>query len=217
MSSNTHKRELEYNISELSNNVLLKYPLPDDVENLLTRANELTAFYINALKVGKKVKTFNTSNPNNMINTAHVSQVISLIIQKLLLIHDKFNMNRNTIVNRKEKINKFIQSRMIQTLLNQYRPQTRPSIGSPVRRVRSPSVARPSSSQVVSPTDVIINHESPNAQLGCFGEMCAKVKRWGRSIKSRFSRNSVHPDVGGKRKLHRRTRRTRRGRHSRLH
>lgn len=83
---------------------------------------------------------------------------------------------------------------------------SRPSVGSPVRQARSP---------VVSHHDIIVNHESPpNEQLGCFGKMC-------RSIKSKISRNrnSIHPgsNVGGKRKLRRRTRRTRRGRGRRTH
>jgi hypothetical protein len=72
--------------------------------------------------------------------------------------------------------------------------------------IRSISPPSARASQVVSPENVIVN-ESPQ-QPGCFGKMC-------KSIMSRFS-NKVHP-VGGKRKLRRRIRRTRRGRHSRLH
>lgn len=79
-----------------------------------------------------------------------------------------------------------------------------------IRRISHPPAHAP---PVVSPANVIVNHHSPNEQLGCFGKMC-------RSIKSKFSRNRVHPGykVGGKRKLRRRTRRTRRsrGRRSRL-
>lgn len=78
-----------------------------------------------------------------------------------------------------------------------------------VRRISHPPAHAP---QVVSHENVIVNHHSPNEQLGCFGRMCD-------SIKSRFSRNRVHPgsNVGGKRKLRRRTRRTRRGRGRRTH
>jgi hypothetical protein len=91
-----------------------------------------------------------------------------------------------------------------------------PQVVSPVRHSQSPSVARPH--PVVSPANVIVNHESPQTeQHGCFGRMCDSLK----SLKSRFSKNRVHPDhgrSGGKRKLRRRTRRTRRsrGRRSRL-
>jgi len=143
-----------------------------------------------------------------------------------------------------DEIHQFLNSRIVTKFVGNA-PPVLPLVNSPVRRARSPSVAprypshrssvipSPSAAanvfirrishppahapQVVSSEHVIVNHRSPNKQTGCFGEMCAKVKRWGRSIKSRFSRNSVHPDVGGKRKLRRRTRRTRRGRHSRLH
>lgn len=212
MSSNASKHDLEGNIRDISGNVLLSNRLPDDIDGLLTRATELTAFYRNAVEVGTNVTTFNTSNPDNKINTAQILHVITLIIEKLLLIHDKFNRNRNTIVNSTHltRINNFNQSKMIKTLLRkraQQRAQSprRPSVGSPVRQARSP---------VVSHHDIIVNHESPpTEQPGCFGRLC-------RSIKSKFSRNSVHPgyNVGGKRKLRRRTRRTRRsrGRRSRL-
>jgi hypothetical protein len=225
MSSNASKHDLEGNIREISGNVLLSNRLPDDIDGLLTRATELTAFYRNAVEVGTNVTTFNTSNPDNKINTAQILHVITLIIEKLLLIHDKFNRNRNTIVNSTHltRINNFNQSKMIKTLLRkraQQRAQSprRPSVGSPIRRLAShidsplssPPVVSPA---VVSPANVIVNQDSSNEQPGCFGRLC-------RSIKSRFSRNSVHPgsNVGGKRKLRRRTRRTRRsrGRRSRL-
>jgi hypothetical protein len=77
------------------------------------------------------------------------------------------------------------------------------------RRISHPPAHAP---QVVSHENVIVNHHSPNEQLGCFGRMCD-------SIKFRFSMNRVHPgsNVGGKRKLRRRTRRTRRGRGRRTH
>ena len=227
MSSNASKHDLEGNISKLSSNVLLNNRLPDDIDGLLTRANDLTAFYRNALRVGNDVITFNNYNPGNSTNKQNeVLRVLNLIAKKLLSIHDRFNgPNRNAIMNTShaDAINNFITNTIIQTLLSkraqqsaQSRSPSRPSVGSPKRRLRSAEgVASPlSSPPVVSPANVIVNHDSPNEQLGCFGKMCR-----------RFSRNIVHPgsihpgsNVGGKRKLRLRTRRTRRsrGRRSRL-
>ncbi len=145
-----------------------------------------------------------------------------------------------------DEIHQFLNSRIVTKFVGNG-PPVLPLVNSPVRRARSPSVAprypshrssvipSPSAAanvfirrishppehapQVVSSEHVIVNHRSPNKQTGCFGKICERVKTIGTIIKSRFSRNSVHPgsNVGGKRKLRRRTRRTRRGRHSRLH
>lgn len=186
------------------------------------------------------------SNVRYQINTGNRSTLQALfrnIKFKFTLLRDIFLVRLHTPLNQSQvdEIQNFLNSRIITTLLRDA-PHLLPQVGSPVQRVRSPNAARrysnhrssvitsPSAAanafirrishppahapQVVSPENVIINnHESPN---GCFGKMCAKVKSWGRSIKSR---NSVHPgsNVGGKRKLRRRTRRTRRGRRSRLH
>lgn len=217
------------------------------VQDLLNMKNRLTEAFENAMQISIQAKQFNETVERNKINIGTKSTLgrsLGTIKLKLSSLRDIFlvylRQNTSSLNSAQvDEIHQFLNSRIVTKFVGNA-PPVLPLVNSPVRRARSPSVAprypshrssvipSPSAAanvfirrishppahapQVVSPENVIINnHESPN---GCFGEMCAKVKRWGRSIKSR---NSVHPDVGGKRKLRRRTRRTRRGRHSRLH
>jgi hypothetical protein len=183
-------------------------------------------------------------NKINIDNSSLLHALFRNIKLKCTLLRDMFlvYLRRNTSSLNSaqvDEIRQFLNNEIVKKLVGNT-PHILPQVGSPVQRVQSPSAARPPSaarrysnhrssvilspsaaanvfirsisppsaraSQVVSPENVIVN-ESPQ-QPGCFGKMC-------KSIMSRFS-NKVHP-VGGKRKLRRRIRRTRRGRHSRLH
>lgn len=236
--------DLFRNVMSMSNDAFQKGA---SVQDLLNMKNRLTEAFENAMQISIQAKQFNETVERNKINIGTKSTLgrsLGTIKLKLSSLRDIFlvylRQNTSSLNSAQvDEIHQFLNSRIVTKFVGNA-PPVLPLVNSPVRRARSPSVAprypshrssvipSPSAAanvfirrishppahapQVVSPENVIINnHESPN---GCFGEMCAKVKRWGRSIKSR---NSVHPDVGGKRKLRRRTRRTRRGRHSRLH
>ncbi len=237
MSVLEQKHEIERQINDLFRDVMSMsndaFQAGASVQDLLDMKNILTAVFENAMQIRRNAKEFNTTQSNvrhHQINIGNKSTLQALfhnIKFKFTLLRDIFLLclqRNNQTLNHSQvdEIQHFLNSRSI-TILLRDAPPLLPQVGSPVRRARSPSVARHHSSiimspntaanasQVVSPENVIVNnHHSPNEQPGCFGKMC-------RSIKSRFSRNSrVHPhtNVGGKRKLRRRTHRRRR---SRLH
>jgi len=265
MSVLDQKRAINNQINELFRDVILNYEFQRgaSVQDLLNMKNRLTEAFENAMQIRIQAKQFNETqtierNKINIGTNSTLGRSLGTIKLNLSLLRDIFLKRNNSSLNQSQinEIQDFLNSRIVTKFVGNAQPVL-PQVGSPVRRERSPSVARRYSNQspvyrnrnhgstrkspfaavatnirtnsqlpklqtypVVSPANVIINHESPTPQTGCFGKMCATVKSWRDSIKSKFSRTRrVHPDtnVGGKRKLRRRTRRTHRGRRSRLH
>lgn len=233
--------ELFRNVMSMSNDA---FQAGASVQDLLNMKNRLTEAFENAMQIRIQAKQFNETqtierNKINIGTNSTLGRSLGTIKLNLSLLRDMFLVqleNRIGTLNQSQmdEIQKFLNSRIVTQIVGDT-PHLLHQVGSPVQRARSPNARSPSAAQspsahmmrprtaanafisppsarapqVVSSEHVIVNHHSPNKQPGCFGKMC-------KSIKSRFSRNSVHP-VGGKRKLRRRTRRTRRGRRSRLH
>lgn len=228
--------DLFRNVMSMSNDAFQKGA---SVQDLLNMKNRLTEAFENAMQISIQAKQFNETVERNKINIGTKSTLgrsLGTIKLKLSSLRDIFlvylRQNTSSLNSAQvDEIHQFLNSRIVTKFVGNA-PPVLPLVNSPVRRARSPSVAprypshrssiitSPSAaanvfaqlaSQVVSPENVIIHHESPTQQPqpGCFGKMCKGVSR----IFSR-KRNSVHP-TGGKRKLRRRTsssRRTRRGR-----
>jgi hypothetical protein len=221
------KHEIEKQIHALFRHVISDFEFDSSIQSIqdtLEMKNRLTEVFGKTEAIIKTVKEFNDTQT----------------VDRYKINIDKKSTLMKTLNNIKKKIEllNILKEHQARSSLspkvvspgNPGRRHPNPSRGYPHSPHRSSIITSPSAATnafirhispspahappVVSPANVIVNHDSPNEQLGCFGRMC-------HSLKSRFSKNRVHPDhgrSGGKRKLRRRTRRTRRsrGRRSRL-
>ena len=213
------KHEIEKQINALFRHVISDFEFDSSIQDTLEMKNRLTEVFGKTEAIIKTVKEFNDTQT----------------VDRYKINIDKKSTLMKTLNNIKKKIEllNILKEHQARSSLspkvvspgNPGRRHPNPSRGYPHSPHRSSIITSPSAATnafirhispppahappVVSPANVIVNHDSPNEQLGCFGRLCRK-----------FSRNRVHPgsNVGGKRKLRRRTRRTRRsrGRRSRL-
>jgi hypothetical protein len=213
------KHEIEKQIHALFRHVILDFEFDSSIQDTLEMKNRLTEVFGKTKAIIKTVEEFNDTQTVDMykINIGKKSTLMTTlnnIRAKIKLLNIlKEHQARSSL------------SPKVVSPGNPGRRHPNPSRGYPHSPHRSSIITSPSAATnafirhisppahappVVSPANVIVNHDSPNEQPGCFGRMCRSIK----------SRNRVHPgsNVGGKRKLRRRTRRTRRsrGRRSRL-